>query len=109
MVFTKIQLLLPRCTDKLLIIFFTGHCAKLWAIMKNSKVNKKASGKKWLVVVDDDSILRSVGRSVCPSIQFGVSFQSVAQCVCLSVSVRSVGLPVCLSVCLSVRPPRKLQ
>ena len=43
----------------------TGHCAKLWAIMRNSKVNKKASGKKWLVVVDDDTILRSVGRLVC--------------------------------------------
>ena len=36
----------------------SGHCAKLWAIMKNSKVNKKASGKKWLIVVDDDTILR---------------------------------------------------
>ncbi|CAB4020202.1 beta-1,3-glucosyltransferase isoform X1, partial [Paramuricea clavata] len=35
----------------------SGHCAKLWAIMKNSRVNKKASGKKWLVVVDDDTIL----------------------------------------------------
>ena len=56
---------------------FTGHCAKLWAIMKNSKVNKKASGKKWLVVVDDDTILRSVsrsvGRSVFPSSLFGRS------------------------------------
>ena len=40
--------------------FCTGHCAKLWAIMKNSKVNKKASGKKWLIVVDDDTILRLV-------------------------------------------------
>lgn len=35
-----------------------GHCAKLWAIMKNSKVNQKASGKQWLVVVDDDTIMR---------------------------------------------------
>ena len=41
--------------------FCAGHCAKLWAIMKNSKVNKKASGKKWLIVVDDDTILRLVG------------------------------------------------
>ena len=37
---------------------FTGHCAKLWAIMQNSRKNKKAVGKKWLIVADDDTILR---------------------------------------------------
>lgn len=35
----------------------TGHCAKLWAIMENSRKNKKAIGKKWLIVADDDTIL----------------------------------------------------
>ncbi|XP_046840897.1 beta-1,3-glucosyltransferase-like isoform X2 [Xenia sp. Carnegie-2017] len=39
----------------------SGHCDKLWAIMKNSQSNKKAEGMKWLVVVDDDSIM-SVSR-----------------------------------------------
>ena len=77
----------------LIIFFFTGHCAKLWAIMKNSKVNKKASGKKWLVVVDDDTILRSVDRSV------SLSIQSVGHCVCLSVC--QVGRSFRQSVCSS--------
>ncbi|XP_028400737.1 beta-1,3-glucosyltransferase-like isoform X2 [Dendronephthya gigantea] len=35
----------------------SGHCSKLWSIMRKSKVNKKGNGTKWLVVVDDDTIM----------------------------------------------------
>ena len=42
------------------ILVFLGHCAKTYAILANSLKAPHISGKKWLVIADDDTLLRYV-------------------------------------------------
>ena len=39
-------------------LMFLGHCAKTYAIFANSLKAPHISGKKWLVIADDDTLLR---------------------------------------------------
>ena len=39
-------------------LVFLGHCAKTYAILANSLKAPHISGKKWLVIADDDTLLR---------------------------------------------------
>ena len=41
-----------------LFIPYLGHCAKLQAIINKSATDPRASDKPWLVVIDDDTIMR---------------------------------------------------
>ena len=41
-------------------LMFLGHCAKTYAILANSLKAPHISGKKWLVIADDDTLLRYV-------------------------------------------------
>jgi hypothetical protein len=48
---------MSRRVDSVLC-FIPGHCAKLQAIIERSSKDKRFSEKPWLVVVDDDTIMR---------------------------------------------------
>ena len=41
-----------------LFIPYLGHCAKLQAIINKSATDPRAADKLWLVVIDDDTIMR---------------------------------------------------
>ena len=51
---------LGHCAKTYAILMFLGHCAKTYAILANAIKAPHISGKKWLVIADDDTLLRYV-------------------------------------------------
>ena len=49
---------LRRYVLKFVVLFITGHCAKLEAIINRAVTDPRAVDKLWLVVLDDDTIMR---------------------------------------------------
>ena len=44
--------------DEIVLFCISGHCAKLQAIINKAATDPKAADKPWLVVLDDDTIMR---------------------------------------------------
>ena len=58
MIFFRPVLFKIACSEIVRLCLIAGHCAKLQAIINKAASDPRAADKLWLVVLDDDTIMR---------------------------------------------------